>query len=247
MDITLIATFFVVLVSSVLSGIAGGGGGFVVGPYWLLIGMSPAQSGTIGVFIAIGIAIGSVLAFRKSQTVDLPADKALLSILLITTCIASVIGGLVVPKIDIEAFKIVLSVVTLLALPLLFIKPKTRHQMARYRKTGIVLAVLLLLAGSIIFSSAFSVLFTLVLMSFFNLPVLQTIFVRRLVGAINSVVLFAVLASQGYFIWQHAVVGLLGGIIGSHLGTAFAIKKGENFAKWALATMSLIGVALLFA
>ena len=35
MDIIYLATFLVAFISSILSGVAGGGGGFVMSPYWL--------------------------------------------------------------------------------------------------------------------------------------------------------------------------------------------------------------------
>lgn len=36
MEFIYIATFFVALISSILSGMAGGGGGFIMAPYWLI-------------------------------------------------------------------------------------------------------------------------------------------------------------------------------------------------------------------
>ena len=65
MDIIYIATFFVAFISSILSGIAGGGGGFVMAPYWLISGMAPAQGATTGAFMATGMSISSVAAFEK--------------------------------------------------------------------------------------------------------------------------------------------------------------------------------------
>ena len=83
-------------------------------------------------------------------------------------------------------------------------------------------------------------------MTFFNMSVLQMTALRRLVGVVQSVVLFVAFTVQGYLIWQHALAGFIGGSIGSYIGTKYAIKKGETFAKYALAIMSLVGaVALL--
>jgi uncharacterized membrane protein YfcA len=91
-----------------------------------------------------------------------------------------------------------------------------------------------------------SILFALTLMAFFNMSVLHMTALRWLVGVVQSVVLFIVFAVQGYFIWQNGVAGFIGGSIGSYIGTRYAVKKGEAFAKYALAIMSLIGaVALL--
>ena len=244
MDIIYLATFFVAFISSILSGIAGGGGGFVMAPYWLISGMTPAQGATTGAFMATGMSISSVAAFRKTD--HFPKDKKLLIISSVVTFFASILGAVIVPQIDIQAFKYMLAIITISALPLLFIKPNMKHRLMRYKGLGLGLAIGLLIIGSIITSSAFSILFALTLMAFFNMSVLQMTALRRLVGVVQSIVLFIAFAVQGYFIWQHAIAGFIGGSIGSYIGTKYAVKRGESFAKYALAIMSLIGaIALL--
>lgn len=245
MDSIYLVTFFVAFISSVLSGIAGGGGGFVMSPYWLAAGMTPAQSAATGAFMATGMSISSVAAFRKTD--HFPKNRKLLYILAATTLIGSILGAIIVPKIDIQAFKYMLAIITIVALPLLFIKPNIKHHLSKHGNIGLLLAIALLIIGSIITSSAFSILFALTLMAFFNMSVLRMTALRRLVGVVQSVVLCVAFTAQGFLIWQHALAGCVGGSIGSYIGTKYAIKKGETLAKYALAIMSLIGaVALLF-
>lgn len=244
MDPIYFATFSVALLSSLLSGIAGGGGGFIMAPYWLIGGMTPAQGATTGAFMATGMSMSSVAAFHKTD--HFPRNKKLLYILLAATLVGSLLGAVILPKINIHAFKYILAAITISALPLLFIKPNVKQGFTQQQNLGLLLAIALLIIGSIITSSAFSILLALTLMAFFDMSVLQMTALRRVVGVVQSVVLFAAFAMQGYFIWQHAVAGLIGGSIGSYLGTKYAVKKGETFAKYALAIMSLIGaVALL--
>lgn len=245
MDILYFATFLVAFISSILSGMAGGGGGFVMSPYWLVSGMTPAQGAATGAFMATGMSVSSVAAFRKTD--HFPKNRKLLYILSATTLIGSILGAIIVPKIDIQAFKYMLAIITIAALPLLFIKSSFKHPLSKHGNIGLILTIALLIIGSIITSSAFSILFALTLMAFFNMSVLQMTALRRLVGMVQSVVLFIAFTAQGYLIWQHALAGFIGGSIGSYIGTKYAIKKGEAFAKYALAIMSLIGaVALLF-
>ena len=245
MDILYIATFFVALISSILSGIAGGGGGFVMSPYWLVSGMTPAQGAASGAFTATGMSLSSVAAFRK--TGHLPKDMKFMYLLATVTFFASIIGAIILPKIDIQTFKYILSVITISALPLLFIKPNIKHRLSKYRGVGLGLIISLLIIGSTITSSAFSILFALTLVTFFNMSVLQMTALRRLLGVVQSVVLFIAFTVQGYFIWQHAVAGFIGGSIGSYIGTKYAVKRGETFAKYALTVMSLVGAIALLA
>lgn len=217
---------------------AGGGGGFVMAPYWLAIGLTPAQGAAAGSFMATGMSTSSVAVFRGTD--HFPKSKRMLYLLSATALLGSALGAFVLPKIEVETFQYVLAVVTIGALPLLFFKPKGRYDLSKHRNFGLVLAISLLIIGSIITSSAFSILFSLTLTTFFDLSVLRVTAIRRLVGIVQSVVLFVALTLQGYFVWQHALAGFIGGSIGSYLGTKYAVKRGESFAKYALAAMSLL-------
>ena len=239
MDILYIATLLVAFISSILSGIAGGGGGFVMAPYWLITGMTPAQGATTGAFMATGMSMSSLAAFHR--TGHFPKNKKLLYILSTAAFIASILGAVIVPKIDIDAFKTALAFITIAALPLLFTRPNSTHRSSRHKRYGLFCAITFLTAGSIITGSAFSILFTLTLMTSFNMSVLQVTAFRRLVGIVQSTVLFTAFAVQGYFVWQHAILGFIGGSVGSYLGTRYAVKKGESYARYALAAMSIAG------
>lgn len=244
MDLAYLATFTVAFAASILSGIAGGGVSFVTTPFWLVLGMTPAQGGATGAFMATGMSLSSAAAFRKSG--HLPKDKILFYILAIITFFASILGVIIVPKIDISVFKIVLAVITILAIPLLFIKPNAQHAFTKHKGIGLILASLLMIVGSVIISGAFSILFTLTLVAFYGMSVMQTTAMKRLLFFVQSVVLLVGFALQGYFIWRHGLAGFCGGILGAYIGTKYAVKKGESFARYALATMSLFGaVALL--
>ena len=213
-------------------------------PYWLISGMTPAQGATTGAFMATGMSISSATAFRNTD--HFPKDKTLLYTLAFVAFIASILGAIILPKMDIQTFKYLLAITTLAALPLLYVKPSTKHLLSVNRRSGFGLAIGSLIVGSIITSSAFSLLFTLTLMAFFNMSVLQMTALRRLVGIVQSIVLFTALALQGYFIWQHAIAGFIGGSIGSYIGTKYAVIKGESFAKNSLMIISLAAtIALL--
>jgi uncharacterized membrane protein YfcA len=245
LDITYLATFIITFVASVMSGMAGGGVSFVTTPFWLVLGMTPAQGGATGAFMATGMSLSSVAAFRKSG--HIPKDKLLFCILSIVTLLASILGAIIVPMINVELFKTVMAVVTILALPLLFLRPNTKYNLKEYKAVGYILAALLMTIGSVIISGAFSILFTLTLVFFFGMSVLQTTAMKRILFFVQSVVLLIGFTVQGFLIWQYAISGFLGGILGAYIGTKYAIKKGETFAKYALATMSLVGAIALLA
>lgn len=239
-----IATFFVALLSSILSGIAGSGGGFIMAPYWLIAGLTPAQGATTGAFMALGMSGSSAAAFRGSE--HMPTNKRLIWTLLVITLITSSVGPFFLQHIQAQAFKPVLAVITILSLPLLFINRKDIHLSKRHQTIGTVLLGVMLLASSFITSSAFSIFIAIILAQMFQLTVLQSTALRRLMGIIQSAVIFVILVSLGNFLWPHALAGIAGGSIGSYIGTKVAIKRGESFAKYALAIGAIVSsVALL--
>ena len=244
MELVYVATFIVAFISSILSGLAGGGGGFIMAPYWLLSGMTPAQGATTGAFMALGMGGSSLAAFRGSG--HMPQNKKLVISLLIMTFIASAIGPFFLQRIDTEVFKPVLAILTIASLPLLFIKRKDIHISKQNETIGIVLLGALLLASSFITSSAFSIFIAIVLAQVFKLSILQSTALRRIIGIVQSAVIFGVLAWLGNFLWPHAIAGILGGALGSYIGTKLAIKKGEKFAKYALAVGAVTSSIALF-
>ena len=245
MELIYVATFIVAFLSSILSGVAGGGGGFIMAPYWLLAGMTPAQGATAGAFMALGMGGSSLAAFRGSG--HMPNNKRFMAILLAMTFVASVTGPFFLQQISADVFKPVLAVLTFLSLPFLFINRKTIHISRKNKIAGMILLGTLLLASSFITSSAFSLFIAILLSQAFGLTTLQSTALRRLIGLVQSAVIFIVLMSFGNFIWLHAIAGIIGGSLGSYIGTKFAIKKGEAFAKYALAFGAIISsLALIF-
>lgn len=238
-----LAVFVIAFVASVLSGIAGGGAGFVTAPMWLVLGMNPAQGGATGAVMATGMSISSISAFRKSG--HLPHDKKLLYFLLAVTLLASVAGAIIVPKVDANLFKDAMAVVTIAALPLLFTKLPSKNHTDKHSALGLILAGVLLAVGSIITSSAFSILFSVVLIIFFGFSMLQTTALKRIIFFVQGIVLLIGFMVQGFLVWQYALAAFLGGTLGAYIGTKYAVKKGDKFAKYALAAVSLLGAVVL--
>ncbi len=244
MEFIYIATFLVAFLSSILSGAAGGGGGFIMAPYWLLAGLTPAQGASTGAFMAIGMGGSSLAAFKGTEHMP-NKSKRFIAVLLTIALLASIIGPFFLNSIQTEVFKPVLAIFTLISLPVLFFNKKSKVFSRRNQHIGFILLAILLLASSFITSSLFSILIAIVLSQLFNMSLLEGTVIRRLIGIVQSIVIFIVLVSLGNFVWQHAFAGILGGIAGSYLGTRFAIRRGERFAKYTLAGSAVISALLL--
>lgn len=244
MELIYIATFFVALISSILSGAAGGGGGFIMAPYWLLAGLSPAQGATTGAFMALGMGGSSLAAFRGSDHMP-DKSKKFIGVLLAITFAVSMVGPFFLNAMQTETFKPILAVFTLLSLPVLFYNRKNKVFSRRNQGIGVAFLAVILLASSFITSSLFSIFIAIVLSQLFGMSILQGTVIRRQIGIVQSAVIFVILVSLGNFVWQHAIAGFLGGVIGSYAGTRFAIKRGEAFAKYMLVASAAISAVLL--
>lgn len=224
---------------------AGGGGAFVTAPYWLMIGMSPAQGANIGALVGVGLNTTSVAAFRNTE--HFVTNKRLLGILLAITFLATIAGSFVLPLIDRDSFKIFIAIVTFAALPLLFIDRKWLRLHRHREHHGIAIVAVPLIAACIVPNSAFFLLVSIALSTVFAMTILQASVIKRFVGGLHSAVMFLLLTVQGHLLLAYGIAALAGSIIGSYIGTKFAIKKGEKFAKWALAvTAALSALALLW-
>lgn len=80
----------------------------------------------------------------------------------------------------------------------------------------------------------------------FGLTALEANATKRVAQAVQSVLMFVLLFFQGFIVVGHGVATLLGSFIGTHIGSKLAIKKGDQFIKYALAVMMAIsGVVLI--
>lgn len=239
----LLATFLLSLSSSTLSGIASGGGGFVMSSWQLLVGMSPAQMTGSGSFGGSAMAIASLAVYKKGKTKQYPKESAVFAAI---ASLCALLGSMIVPSLHASSFELFIAVLTVAAVPLFF----SRHRRleagerdARDKAIGYLAVSFLLLAGSIIFSSIFSMLVALALPFFFGMSTLESAAVRRWMGLAQLIVLGIML--RHYIVWIYLIASVPGGFIGSFLGTHIAVKKGEKFAKQALAIMATVSVIAL--
>lgn len=244
MDWLILLTFCFGLMAGFLSGVGGGGGGFIMMPYLLFIGLPPANALATIKLGNIGGAIGAITAFKGKGLVD----KRLIGWLMAITFVCALVAAWVIPKIDPALFENIIGTLLILAIPTLFIKKASLQPGPRTKKmwaAGFVAytIICLIAVGT---AAGIGSLLVLVLMLLFGLNALEANATKRVAHAVQSLLLFVLLALQGLVYWLHGIAGVLGAALGSHVGTHVAIKKGAGFVKIALAiTMAISGTVLL--
>ena len=242
MDILIPVTFIVAFLSSIISGMSGGGGGFIMTPYYLLIGLSPQQIVAGASVASLGLGSSSLIAMRGKQLIN----KKFLPLLVILTIAFTLLAMLVLPKIQTSTFETVIGILLIVLSPTLFIKKASLQPGERSRKSillGYVVYAIILFASSL--GGGLATLLFLPLMFLMGLSAMQSNALRRVLMLIQAVIAFLVLLPKGYIIWSYALAALIGCYIGGHIGTKIALKRGDNFIKYSLATIMVISGALL--
>jgi len=243
MNTLTLVTFVVALLSSVVSGMSGGGGGFIMTPYFLLIGLTPQQIVGGASIASLGLGGSSLIAMRGRQLIN----KRFLWPLILLTIIATILAMLVLPKVKSGLFEIVIGVLLIVLAPTLFIKKQSFQPGERSSKSitfGYVSYAVLLFASSL--GSGLATLLFLPLMFLMGLSALQANALRRVLMLVQAAVAFCIILPQGYIVWSYAVASLLGCYIGGSIGTKIALKKGEVFVKYGLAAIMVAsGLSLL--
>jgi uncharacterized membrane protein YfcA len=248
MDISVLhvlAVFIVVFLSGILSGMSGGGGGMIIVPFLIAVGLNPQQAIATTKFCGIGFSFGGIAAFKKKSF----KHPNLLIFLIIIAIAISLVVPAILKAISGNVFQIAIGLLMIALVPVTIYS----KQGLRTRKTtsiqkfygGVLMVFTFLLQG--IFSSGVGILNNLVLMGFFGLNALDASAIQRVSALfLNGFIVIALALTTDFIIWQYAIAGIVASFLGGFIGSNIAIKRGEKFAKFALAAFMLItGVLLL--
>lgn len=229
---------------AVVSGIAGGGGGFIMTPMLILLGLTPAQSVATGKLAGLAMAVGSLTGMKARGKFN----KRLIIGMILLSIIAGIISARVIVSIDEGIYMRAIGILLILIAPLMYFK-KIGHKAKDTSNLRKILGfggifVFLLFQG--IFSSGLGILVNLAMISGLGMSVIESNITRRITQLVmNLVIIFGVLSS-GLIVWSVAGVCIIVNLIGSAIGGRIAINKGDAFVSHALALLTLIsGIALL--
>jgi len=235
----IIAVFFLSLFASIFSGMAGGGGGFIVLPALIALGLAPQQAVATNKLAAFGIGLGSIAAFKRKSF----ANPKLLIFLVALAAAISLVVPHIFSSLSNKSFQIILALIILSLIPVVLSeKHGLEQQKTSTTKKAIgaaLMAIVLFVQG--VFSGGVGSLNNILLISFFGLSTLQANATRRVVTlALNTFIVIALIATTHFIIYKLAFAGLVGSFIGGYIGSHIAIQKGERFAKYALAVFMLV-------
>ncbi len=230
--------FAVTFVASILSGITSGGGGYVVTPLLIAVGLTPQQSIATVKLWALGIDSGSIAAYR-----GYPVKHKRTSIfLIITGVVVALISAKAIRSIGNHHLQLTMGILNLAMIPLLFIKHheiKSRTRNFLYQGFGWALILILMLLQGI-FASGVGILINVLLIAVFGIPVLETTLIKRKFSLISDVIIFALLIGSGLINYKLGIIMAVAGLAGGFIGSKIAVTEGEKFARYALIILMLV-------
>lgn len=238
------AVFLVTFVSSTFSGMAGGGGGFIINPFLILIGLTPQQTIATSKFGSFGLIGGSVLAFRERML----ENKKLSIFVIVLAASIGLAASFLLKKVDNQSLQRLMGILTLAMVPFMLRKARGLHssKVSKLSKVlgAIFLAGILLLQG--ILSGGIGSLVSAIFILFFGATALEANMLKRKASLVLNIVIVLSLLSSGFINYTYGLFGMAGGLLGGYTGSHIALKKGDEFAKYALLVfMTISGVWLI--
>ncbi|MBI3290768.1 sulfite exporter TauE/SafE family protein [Candidatus Falkowbacteria bacterium] len=225
----LFITFLVGIVSSILSGMAGGGGGLISAPFFILIGLPPQVAVATTKFGALGLTLGSLAKFRKTEHIR----KEYVIYLSILSIVAAVIGSRLLLISSNETIEKLVGVMMLIALPFIFTKNigLKRSQPSQIKKyIGYILYFVILVLQAA-FGAGVGMTLMIVMMGLMGFTALESNATRRIPGFILAITALLIYMLSGVVYYSYGLAILAGMIIGGYIGTHIAIKQGNTFVK----------------
>lgn len=232
------------LAMSIFSGIAGGGGGFIMTPLLIFMGLTPAQSVSTGKFNGLTISLGALSGMRS-------VHGNVSKWRIIPVMVLAFFVGLAVPfaikSLDSELYRVILGVILLLMIPFLLIKKVglSSYKPKRWQKyvgSGL-LALALFLQG--VFSGGLGTLVNIVLMGMLGMTAAEANVTKRWSQLIMNITIVLGVLFSGLIVWYLLLILIPTTIIGGYIGGKIAVKKGNKFIVNTMIILIVISSVLL--
>lgn len=233
------------LIVSVLSAIAGSGGGFVLTPLAILFGLSPAQAVSTGKLLGLTVAAGSLAGMGE---VRYSVSKRRVIPVLILALVIGLIAPFIIRSLRSDVYLVVLGVILLLMAPMVVFKKvglerkdtKRPHRVAG----GFLLSLAMMLQA--VFGGGLDSLVNIVLMSMMGMDATEANVTKRWAQIVMCLAIIFSLIGSGLIVWQLAMAGMCGSLLGSFVGGRLAIKRGNAFIMHVSVVLMVIsGITLI--
>ena len=230
-------------VATTLSGISGGGG-FIVTPVLIFLGLTPQQAIASGKLAAVALSLGSLQKLHKAKL----HNWRVVAPIMILAAVIGLAAPYFIVRLENDFYEKILGILLIVMIPVLYLTKsgQVKKELPQSFKTVGWVLIAVLLATSAIFSGGAGSLVTVAMMMFLGMSALEANVTRRFSQlALNALVFLGVIGS-GLMVWDVAVVGAISAFFGGQLGSHLALKKGDRFVLTFFAIFMFIsGLVLL--
>jgi uncharacterized protein len=214
--------------TAILSGIAGGGAGFINAPLLILFGLSPAQAIATGKLAGLSVALSSL---SKLRPVTAGRSRKQLTAIVSLALLIGVLSPFVITSLNNNLYRRILGVLLLVMIPVLLLKNMGYTSKQPSRHAQVIGYILLVPALSLqgIFGAGMGTLVNVVLMTCMGMSALEASATKRYSQVVLNVVIVAGVLFSHLILWNVAIIGILCSAVGASVGTRLAIKRGNKF------------------
>lgn len=232
-------------IMAMISGIAGGGTGFVTTPLLILFGLTPAQAISSAKFNGVATSLGALSGLRTYS-----GKVARRNVLLIVGL--AFIVGLIVPFIiksfESRYYQIAIGVLLLALIPVMVHRRtgtvSRETSTARKSLGGMLVGASLFMQG--VFGSGAGTLVNVVLMGMLGMTANEANITKRWSQLVLNLTIIIGVLGSGFVVWQVVAINVFTGSVGGYIGGHLSVKKGDSFAVTVLLCLMLIaGIALI--
>jgi uncharacterized membrane protein YfcA len=244
MDIfQLVAAFSIGAVATFMF-VATGGVGLITTPSLIFLGLSPQTAIATDLFAMLGGRLGGLVGFLKTGQLDMKLAFRLSVI----AAFGATIGALLLLAIDEQIMRQVLSLVLLLLLGFLILKPKAGTEDLEPSRVKVIvghaLFFLVGMWGTLIGAGVIS-LGSAVLLFIFHKRFLETAALLSVIGLAIGLVGMVMFGFNGIIDWSVGIVLLVGKLLGGYFGSLAAVKAGDKWVRYVFIVVVLVSAVAL--
>ena len=235
-DVTIyIILFFVALIASAIDAIAGGGGLLVV-PSMLLLGMNPLVTlGTNKLQSCFGTATSSFNYYKNG----LLKEKNIY-FLISLSFIGSLIGTLLVSQLSNELLANLIPILLISAAIFLILNKGNRLNISKSLMIAFTPLILIIGFYDGFFGPGTGTFFVLTFLIIKERNLMEATAATKVLNFTSNFASYIVFQTKGFVIIELALIMAIAQIIGAYVGSKLAIKNGEKFVRPVIVLISIL-------
>ena len=235
-DITIyIILFIVALFAAGIDAIAGGGGLLVV-PTMLILGMNPLVTlGTNKLQSCFGTATSSYNYFKNGLL-----KENNIKLLAIISFVGSLIGTFLVSQLSNELLNNLIPILLIGAAIFLIINKGNKFNISKSVVLAFLPLVFLIGFYDGFFGPGTGTFFVMTFLIIKNRSIMQATAATKVLNLSSNFASFLVFQYKGFVIWELALVMAIAQVTGAYIGSKLAIKNGEKFVRPVIVFISIV-------